>query len=251
MAVGGFVRRGGFALAPVCLALAFVAAMLCAFLPASARAAAGELPKASAARLAGDLERTRFVMDLDRAVAFRIFALPDPYRIIVDLPELEFTDGAVSAEARGLVTAFRYGRFAPGKSRVVLDSEGPVRIDKAFVLEPVEDQPARLVIDLVPTGRKQFMRDLALAPPRPAEPADHPKAPTIPVEPIPPGGASGGDKPLVVIDPGHGGVDPGAVEVEKPQQIIGTATWIAGRARGGQPKRLVVAARIAAVPQHL
>ncbi len=210
MAVGGFVRHGAIALAPVCLVVAVFAVLLAALPSPPALAAANDLPEASAARLAGDQKRTRFVMDLDRSVAFRIFALPDPYRIIVDLPELNFTDETVSTEARGLVTAFRYGRFAPGKSRVVLDADGPVKIDKAFVLEPIEDQPARLVIDLVPTGRKQFMRDLALAPPRPLEPADQPQVPTIPVNPVPPGGAQG-QKPLVVIDPGHGGVDPGAI----------------------------------------
>ena len=49
-----------------------------------------------------------------------------------------------------------------GGSRIVIDATGPVRIDKAFVLEPVDGQPARLVLDLVAIDRASFMRNLAL-----------------------------------------------------------------------------------------
>ena len=55
-----------------------------------------------------------------------------------------------------MITAYRYGLFAPGKARIVIDMGGPFLIDKAFVLEPRDDQPARLVIDLVPTDEKTF-----------------------------------------------------------------------------------------------
>ncbi|MFN0263334.1 N-acetylmuramoyl-L-alanine amidase [Tepidamorphus sp. 3E244] len=171
------------------------------------------LPVAREARLAGDEERTRFVMDVDRMVAFRIFALPDPYRVVIDLPELDFAgaDG-IENEGRGLVSAYRYGKFAPGKSRIVLDANGPFKIDKSFVLEPVDTQPARLVIDLVPASHRDFIRDIALAPAPEADksvPADIAKATETPLMPVPPGGAAG-RKPLIVVDAGHGGVDPGA-----------------------------------------
>jgi N-acetylmuramoyl-L-alanine amidase len=102
------------------------------------------VPSAADARLAGDDKRTRFVLDLDRAVAFRIFTLADPYRIILELPEVAFDlDGSAGQSGRGLVAAFRYGQFAAGKSRIVLDANAPVEIDKAFILEPIDDQPAR------------------------------------------------------------------------------------------------------------
>lgn len=191
------------------LALAFFAV-----LPGAVFAADSDIPAASAARLAGDDQRTRFVMDIDRTVAFRIFALPDPYRIVIDLPELDFSKaGTPQTDGRGLVTAYRYGRFAPGKSRIVLDASGPFKIDKSFILEPVDTQPARLVVDMVPVDRRAFMRELALAP---AVPTDRKKlpgemaAPSSPVQAIPPGGAAG-RMPLIVVDAGHGGVDPGAI----------------------------------------
>jgi hypothetical protein len=95
-----------------------------------------EMPVAAAidSRLAGDEKRTRFVVDLDRYLDFHVFVLVDPYRVVLDLPQTEFrfADGA-GEDGRGLVSAYRYGRFAPGKSRIVLDttdrwrSTGPSR----------------------------------------------------------------------------------------------------------------------------
>ena len=113
------------------------------------------------ARVAGDRERTRFIADLSKKVDVHVFALGNPYRVIVDAPDVSFQmpDG-IGKEKRGLVTAYRYGLFAPGKARIVIDVSGPFLIDKAFVLEPRDDQPARLVVDLVPTDEKTFLAKL-------------------------------------------------------------------------------------------
>ena len=218
--VFGNRREGGrLGRAPVVLAVAGAVAMIAAaavvsLFPQRAWAADSTLPVAGAARLAGDDQRTRFVMDINRAVAFRIFALPDPYRVVVDLPEIEFSDPSAADNAgRGLVSAYRFGRFAPGKSRIVLDAREPFRIDKAFVLEPVEGQPARFVVDLVPADRLEFMRELALSvPSKPEEPADKPARPAaaVPLQAVPPGGTQG-RKPMIIVDAGHGGVDSGAI----------------------------------------
>jgi N-acetylmuramoyl-L-alanine amidase len=158
---------------------------------------------ANDARVAGDRERTRFIADLSKKVEVHVFALGNPYRVIVDAPDVNFQmpDG-IGNEKRGLVTAYRYGLFAPGKARIVIDVSGPFLIDKAFVLEPRDDQPARLVIDLVPTDEKTFLAKLKEAkPPRDTSemPIVAPKAAERPLD----------AKPVIVLDPGHGGVDPG------------------------------------------
>ena len=88
------------------------------------------------ARLAGDRGRTRFIADLSKKVDVSVFSLADPYRVIVDLPEVNFQMPAgLGTEKRGLVTGYRYGLFAPGKSRIVIDMSGPFLVDKAFVLD--------------------------------------------------------------------------------------------------------------------
>lgn len=153
------------------------------------------------ARLAGDGQRTRFVVDLSRKVELHAFTLADPYRVIVDMPELTFDlPSTAGKKGRGLISAFRYGLFAKDKARMVLDATGPVLIDKAFVLDETEDQPARLVIDLVATDRTTFMKKVSAFP--------QPEAPKQGAES---GKASRTDaRKVIVIDPGHGGDDTGA-----------------------------------------
>ena len=154
------------------------------------------------ARLAGDRERTRFIADLSRKVDVHVFALGNPYRVIVDAADVSFQMPAgIGKEKRGLVTAYRYGLFGPGKSRIVIDVSGPFLIDRHFVLEPRDDQPARLVIDLVPTDEPTFQakqRETKQPSTQQAQ-VPLPQAPTHPPD----------AKPIVVLDPGHGGVDPG------------------------------------------
>jgi N-acetylmuramoyl-L-alanine amidase len=159
---------------------------------------------ANDARLAGDKARTRFIADLSKRVDVNVFALDDPYRVIVDLPEVNFQMPAgLGTEKRGLISGYRFGLFAPGKSRVVIDVTGPFLVDKTFVLDERQDQPARLVVDLVPTSRANFLAKLkdddAKSPPA----ASQPEA-GLRLAPKPPN-----SKPVVVLDPGHGGVDPG------------------------------------------
>jgi N-acetylmuramoyl-L-alanine amidase len=175
------------------------------------------------ARLAGDGERTRLVIDLSRKVELAAFTLADPYRVVVDLPDVAFElPRAAGKEGRGLVSAYRYGLFAPGKSRIVLDVTAPVAIDKAFVLEPVDDQPARLVIDLVRTDRASFTANApvhtASITPRPAARPPHDSA------------VARDSRPVVIIDPGHGGLDTGAIApsgVEEKAVVLAVAKILA------------------------
>jgi N-acetylmuramoyl-L-alanine amidase len=170
-------------------------------------------PIASDARLGGDATRTRLVMDLSRPIQVTAFTLADPYRVVIDLPQITFQLAArTGTSPKGLVKAFRYGLVMQGGSRIVIDATGPVRVDRAFVLEAVDNQPARLVVDLVPTDRAAFMRNLQMETrqPRATE--------TRKAEREPPKRPNDG-RPLIVIDPGHGGPDTGTIaasgEMEK------------------------------------
>lgn len=172
-------------------------------LKVAARPASVEPPSgpavAMAARLAGDSQRTRVVIDLSRKVEFRAFTLANPYRVIIDLTDVNFTLKSDASEMRrGLVSAYRFGVFAPGKARMVLDASEPVLIDKAFIIEAQDDQPARLVVDLVKTDASGFGQAQASA-----------VAETAPAA-VPAEAPSPGDKrPVIVLDPGHGGIDSG------------------------------------------
>ena len=157
------------------------------------------------ARLAGDRGRTRFIADLSKKVDVNVFSLADPYRVIVDLPEVNFQmPPGLGSEKRGLVTGYRYGLFAPGKSRIVIDVSGPFLVDKAFVLEARADQPARLVVDLAATDRTTFLAKLRAA-----------RIPVVGSIPkLKPQAQATAARPVVILDPGHGGIDPGTASAD-------------------------------------
>ncbi|WP_051241576.1 N-acetylmuramoyl-L-alanine amidase [Stappia stellulata] len=158
------------------------------------------------ARLAGDELRTRFVMDLTKPVEFAVSTLSDPYRVVIDLPHVSFDlDPVAGRDGRGLVSDWRFGLFAAGKSRIVLDATEPVSVDKVFVLPSVSDQPARFVIDLVKTTRAAFLdeAEASAAEARAANAAVARKGDRLKPQ-------ADASRPLIVLDPGHGGLDTGA-----------------------------------------
>jgi N-acetylmuramoyl-L-alanine amidase len=171
-------------------------------------------------RIGGDDKQTRVVVDLNRKIDIAAFTLADPYRVVVDLPQVTFKlPPKATEQARGQVKAFRYGLIMQGGSRIVLDTKGPVRVEKSFVLDAAEGQPARLVLDLVPIDRASYLRNIAL------ENRSTRIATTKPSEPPPkPDDA----RPLVVLDPGHGGIDNGTKgaggELEKDVVLAFTQT---------------------------
>jgi len=189
-------------------------ALSCVFLGvllASSAAFAGErpaqpvvpdsLPVATDARLGGDEAQTRFVMDLSRKIDLHAFTLADPYRVILDIPQVVFRLPPKSGEGgRGMITAYRFGLVMQGGSRMVFDLAKPVRIEKAFVVDATDGAPARLVLDLAATDRENFLRRIAL---------DNRVARSEPPATNVPEPASGDPRPLVVLDPGHGGIDTG------------------------------------------
>ena len=177
--------------------------------------AAPGFPIASDARLAGDAKQTRFVLDLDKPIQFRAFTLADPYRVVVDIPQVDFRLPAeAGATGRGLIQAIRYGLVMPGGSRIVFDLTGPARIAKSYVLDAANGQPPRLVLELEQVDRTGFVQSLAAESRPELRPALSVAAdPVVAMKtavPEPAAAAPAADsRPVVVIDPGHGGVDNG------------------------------------------
>ena len=160
------------------------------------------IPVATEVRLGGDDKQTRFVVDLSQKIDVAAFTLADPYRVVIDLPQVTFKLPPQAGEhGRGLVKAFRYGLIMQGGSRIVLDTKGPVRVDKAFTLAAAAGQPARLVLDLSATDRASFLRNITM------QDRSLRTASKTNVSPTPE--AAGDPRPLIVIDPGHGGIDSG------------------------------------------
>ncbi len=199
--------RGFCSLRSSCLSSLWALCLL-AFAGALAHAAPDKPPAVTAAiatdaRLGGDETRTRLVVDLSHPIAISAFTLADPYRVVIDLPQVAFQLPPKSGQiGRGLIKAYRFGLVMQGGSRLVIDATGPVRVEKATVQDVSEGEPARLILDLVATDRSSFLRTLAVDQKPRQEEARRP-APTPP--------ARADARPVVIIDPGHGGLDSGTL----------------------------------------
>lgn len=189
-------------------------------------------------------DKTRMVLDMDDVSKFRAFMLDDPYRLVIDLPQYNWQAGSISKPATSGVNGIRQGNLQPGISRIVVDLNQPMLIESAFNLRANAGKPDRLVIDFSKTSASGFIAGKdkihgileigantaanAVPSPPPAEtdaqqqprpapaqkplvkqasisgmamPGHKPEPPALPTY----------DKPMIMIDAGHGGVDPGAI----------------------------------------
>lgn len=145
--------------------------------------------------------RTRFKVTLSREVAVQTHVMERPDRLIVDLPEVAFHLASdVGRKSIGLISSYRYGLFAPGRSRVVMDLSHPAIVSAIRTEPSVLSGAVVLVIELARAEREDFRKAAAMN--------------------AAGGGLASADdgvaqvtkdkRPVIVIDPGHGGVDPGA-----------------------------------------
>lgn len=166
-------------------------------------------PVVSDARVGEHPNSTRLVLEISAAVAYKIFTLADPYRVVIDFPEVTWrVPRARMRAATGLVTQFRFGLFQPGNSRVVIDTTAPVSIARHFTIPAKNGKPRRFVLDL-----KRVTRSAFLSGPRTAQSPDWrpPARRQKPTVAAPPHKTNG--RRVVILDPGHGGVDPGTIGV--------------------------------------
>jgi N-acetylmuramoyl-L-alanine amidase len=176
---------------------------------------AQQLPVVIGTRLSEQSDKTRFVVELSDPVEVHVFTLTGPDRVVIDLPEvlLRITDGG-KPSGKGVVSSYRYGLFRKGNSRFVIDLAKPVRVGKPQLLPPENGNGFRLVLDLTPTTAADFAAHAGWPQEqRTTLPGAVASAPEAAPD-------SGTTKPtsvpktsrvskLVVIDPGHGGIDPG------------------------------------------
>jgi N-acetylmuramoyl-L-alanine amidase len=180
------------------------------------------------ARLGVEPGLTRVVISLTQRSDFKVFTLADPYRVVIDMSEVDWkVPSGTKLQGQGLVAGMRYGLFKAGTSRVVLDLMEPSEVARAEFVPPANGEPLRLLVDLRPVPETQFRAQLksntvAYSAIAAIAPVTKPAARTL-TSAGSGAGALGGSaakqpteepkrgKPLIVIDPGHGGIDPGAI----------------------------------------
>ena len=215
-----------------------VASVLAFPLDASSEPHAARIRTVSAATLTGQREpmltgrahlaiasdqEASLVIDLPREVVIEPSFLTEPRRLIIDLPNTTFVQSGSTVPETGLVSGWRFGLFNSGGSRVVLDLKEPA------IIERVDSLPTpfgvRMVIAIKAASEIEFNRAAQAAaaeratggiktrkPERQEIAQGPPNVAAVPAEPS-------SALPLVVIDPGHGGIDVGAIgpggEIEK------------------------------------
>lgn len=147
-------------------------------------------------------QNTGVALDLaiSQPVPWRVRLLDNPPRLVLDVREVDWTGFRDIAGARARVRDLRAGVFRPGWSRLVAELDGPYLVAEAGMR--VHDGKAAVSIRLEPASADAFAAKASLPEP---EGWALPKAADLP-RIAPPG-----EGPLVVVlDPGHGGIDPGA-----------------------------------------
>jgi N-acetylmuramoyl-L-alanine amidase len=195
-----FARLRNLALA--CAATWLGAHLASAAAPISSPAAAElQRPVAVAAEAKSEGGRTRLTFVLSGPVETRSFAMERPDRVVVELPEVNFQLPPEAGRRReGLVASYRYGLFAPGRSRVVIELAQPALVSSLEAATRPSDGAALLTVELTKTDRETFRRAAKPDPPMATDPVATGSL-----------GAKDDRRPLIVLDAGHGGVDPGAV----------------------------------------
>jgi len=221
--------------------LTFALIVVCLCVPGSLRAATSVVTDI---RIGAAGKVTRIVFEFTERMGVRLFTLDDPYRVVIDLPEVGWRlPPKPLPRASGVCERLRYGLYKPGNSRVVLDLNRPARVANAALIAPNGAYGHRLVLELMPTTPQVFaeakrageisieppsangtktaaLSALPTPPPKPAVRAPEPPQATpaavtsrFQVAPRKPAIRPARPRYTVMIDPGHGGVDPGTIGI--------------------------------------
>ncbi|WP_037586096.1 N-acetylmuramoyl-L-alanine amidase [Stenoxybacter acetivorans] len=182
---------------------------------------------------------TRLTLESDLPIEYKYFALTNPGRLVLDLQGIGINTVLQSLPQKVLpfdpyIGSVRIGQFNENTVRVVMDLKASVN-PQVFALKPVADFKNRLVIDLYPSATQQEEADPLMAllqdynrgkinsdgTSKITDKTTVAQAPTPPVRPAPPeipedtpvfiSPKNFYRKPIIVLDPGHGGEDPGAI----------------------------------------
>ena len=152
---------------------------------------------------ASNNQTMRFVVDLSDQAEIKLSRLASPPRLVIDVQNATFDPTVLAKQFSkiGFISSIRLGTPAPNTSRIVLDLQSDNISEKHFTLAPQASATWRFVIDLTnetpQVGIKPFSNDAqTVATQAPAQTSSK---------------KSVARKKIVMLDPGHGGQDPGAI----------------------------------------
>lgn len=160
--------------------------------------------------------RTRVVLESDKPIKYSFFTLPNPNRVVLDLGDIKFRTDITQETIphNALIKAMRQGTFKPRKVRMVLDAKQGVKAS-VFTIPSAKTAGSRLVIDIYPSGKAP--RSITVSKPKKPKAASTPLRKQAPAPVIRKDVKKDGPT-IVVLDPGHGGIDPGAIGKGKTRE---------------------------------
>jgi len=201
--------------------IAPLALVACALAGASSHAAARSAKSTTDVDLSGPVQPvvmgarigehpglTRFVLEVSDPVTPRVFKLINPDRVVIDMPDVIWRLGTPDRPSgRGAIHSYRYGMFRPGESRIVIDLNRPVSLAPLMIIPPRDGNGYRVVLDLTPTSQEKFARDAGWPEGMLAKREAGAAAASALL------GESSSAPKVIVLDPGHGGIDSGTVGI--------------------------------------
>ncbi len=158
-----------------------------------------EFPVATDARLEQQGDIVKLTMALSTVIDVEAWVQAAPDRVIVEMPSTNFQIQPGARKTAGFIGAYRYGLFTADKARIIIDLSQPAAIAKAEV-RALRGGLGELVIELRKTGRAEFLAEAAKA-----------RKPNVTAALPTPAKPTGEARRTIVIDPGHGGIDPGTL----------------------------------------
>ena len=149
-----------------------------------------ELSEISKIRIINISEGARLIIESDKPIKYEVFSLKNPSRLVVDLAKIKFSDNFSLPSNKGIVKEVRFGSFNNDISRIVFDLNKPLKNIKTKLLKPSSGKKRMLYIELevnkvilstkIDNKKKTFQQSKLSKKRR-----------------------------TIIIDPGHGGKDPG------------------------------------------
>ena len=203
-----YADRRNKAFCPKILArILFLLAGIIVLLPTQSFAEFGN-PIALGVRVTGDENASRIIVDFDRTVEARPQLLEHPWRLVLDFDRIRFGFDPDPEQWSGMITDLRWGDMSDINSRIIFEIESPFQVDKITNVENSETETHRIIVDLTKSDATTFKAALLDRMRTSAVVNRDAKSERLGAE---------GLAPLrsgvftVVLDPGHGGIDDGAV----------------------------------------
>lgn len=161
-------------------------------------------------RIGNQSDGARVVFDMDKSIDYRVFLLDDPQRVVVDLDNADI-EKLYTKTSNQVVKQTRIGKLSENNKRVVLELSRPATVKKAFLIPPQSGQNWRLVVDLLMTDAKNFRNHVGNKYILTNNKQFSPDTQDYQEEIVEKAVSKVNRKRIIVLDPGHGGKDPGAI----------------------------------------